>query len=241
MQEPKEAFAFPSPLAPRPLSLPSAVVFDMDGLMFNTEEIYTLVGRELLRRRGQEFTESLKDEMMGRPPRESFETMIQRHRLSESWQELAAESNRLFLSFLDRHLAPMPGLFPLLEALQRAGIPKAIATSSTRELLDACLARFLLHGRFAFFLTAEDVARGKPHPEIYLTAAARFDIPPNRMAVLEDSRNGCLAAAAAGAFTIAVPADHSRTHDFSAASLMVDSLADPRLYAALGIGAKGEG
>ncbi len=84
-------------------------------------------------------------------------------------------------------------------------------------------------------LGAEDIARGKPHPEIYLAAARRFGVPAGQMAVLEDSENGCLAAAAAGALTIAVPGEHSRTQDFAAASLVVDSLADPRLYAALGI------
>ncbi len=133
----------------------------------------------------------------------------------------------------------MPGLLELLDALERAGIPKAIGTSSSRELVDACLEPFGMRRRFQFILAAEDIVNGKPHPEIYLTAARRFGVPPAEMAVLEDSQNGCLAAAAAGAFTVAVPAEHSREHDFSSASLVVDSLADPRLYRALGIAAIG--
>ncbi len=213
-----------------------AVVFDMDGLMFNTEEVYTAVGRELLRRRGCEFTAALKDEMMGLRPQPSFEAMIRRCRLSDTWQQLAAESNRLFIGLLKDRLAPMPGLFELLGELERAGVHKAIGTSSSRELVDACLRPFGLAGRFRFILAAEDIAEGKPHPEIYRTAARRFGVPPGEMAVLEDSRNGCLAAAAAGAFTVAVPAAHSREHDFSAASLVVESLADPRLYRTLLLG-----
>ena len=129
----------------------------------------------------------------------------------------------------------MPGLLELLDALERAGIPKAIATSSSRELVVACLEPFRMQGRFQFILAAEDIVNGKPHPEIYLTAARRFGVPPAEMTVLEDSQNGCLAAAAAGAVTVAVPGEHSRGHDFSSASLVVDSLADPRLYEALGI------
>jgi HAD superfamily hydrolase (TIGR01509 family) len=148
---------------------------------------------------------------------------------------LAAESNILFIGLLDRHLAPMPGLMDLLDALEAAGIPKAIATSSARALLDACLARYDMHRRFSFFLTAEDIAHGKPDPEIYLTAAARFDLNPSELLVLEDSQNGCKAAAAAGAFTVAVPARHSRTHDFSSASMVVENLSDPRLYKVLGL------
>jgi HAD superfamily hydrolase (TIGR01509 family) len=215
-----------------------AVVFDMDGLMFNTEDLYTLVGGELLRRRGLEFSEPLKNEMMGLPPRESFNVMIRRHGLTETWQALSAESNQIFLSLLEGHLAPMPGLLPLLDSLERAGLPAAIATSSPRELLTACLARLPARGVFAFCLAAEDVAHGKPHPEIYQKAAKRFGISPNTMAVLEDSQTGCRAAAAAGAFTVAVPGDHSRSHDFSAANLVIDTLGDPRLYAALGLNAE---
>ncbi len=212
-----------------------AVVFDMDGLMFNTEDVYTLVGGELLRRRGQVFSDELKKEMMGVPPQQSFAIMIRRHNLGESWQELAAESNRIFLDIFAAHILPMPGLFDLLERLERAGIPKAIATSSAKPLLDACLAHFDLHSRFQFFLTAEDVRQGKPNPEIYLTAARRLGVPPAEMMVLEDSQNGCKAAASAGAFTVAIPGAHSSDHDFSAASLVLSSLADPRLYEILGI------
>jgi len=212
-----------------------AVVFDMDGLIFNTEDVYTLVGTELLRRRGREFTQELKNEMMGLTPQTSFEIMIRRCNLRESWRELAAESNILFIGLLDKHLAPMPGLMDLLDALEAAGIPKAIATSSARALLDACLTRFGMQRRFRFFLTAEDIARGKPDPEIYLTAAARFVLNPGELLVLEDSQNGCKAAAAAGAFTVAVPASHSRMQDFSSATLVVENLSDPRLYKVLGL------
>ena len=87
-----------------------AVVFDMDGLMFNTEDVYTAVGTELLRRRGLAFTAELKNAMMGLRPQPSFELMIRHCRLSETWQELAAESDQLFLGLLNDHLAPLPGL-----------------------------------------------------------------------------------------------------------------------------------
>lgn len=213
-----------------------AVVFDMDGLMFNTEDVYSEVGSRLLRRRGHEFTPELKDQMMGLRPRPAFEAMIRHCNLADTWQELAVESNRLFLEILDDRLKPMPGLMELLDALERAKIPKAIGTSSSRELVAACLKPFGFVGRFQFILVAEDVENGKPHPEIYLTAARRLGIPPAEIMVLEDSEIGCLAAAAAGAFAVAVPGEHSREHDFRVASLVVDSLADPRLYQALGIG-----
>ena len=212
-----------------------AVVFDMDGLMFNTEDVYTLVGEELLRRRGCEFTTEIKKRMMGVQPQPNFEMMISHYHLDDTWQELAAETNRLFLDLLDGRLAMMPGLKGLLDGLERAGIPKAIGTSSSRELVSACLRPFDLERRFQFVLAAEDISHSKPHPEVYLTAARRLAVRPAEMLVLEDSHNGCVAADAAGAFVVAVPGAHSRDQDFSMASLVVDSLADPRLYLTLGI------
>jgi len=211
-----------------------AVVFDMDGLMFNTEDVYTVVGTELLRRRGHPFTPELKNAMMGLRPQPSFEAMIRHCNLTETWQQLAAESNALFIAVLAENLAPMPGLLELLDTLEQANIPKAIGTSSSSELVEVCLAPFNMQRRFQFILTAEDITHGKPHPEIYLTAARRHGVSPAEMMVLEDSENGCRAAAAAGAFTVAVPGEHSRQQDFSMASLILESLADQRLYEILG-------
>ena len=194
-----------------------------------------MAGTELLSRRGRQFTPELKDAMMGLPPQKSFEAMIACHSLDEPWQTLAAESNAIYLGLLERHLATMPGLMELLSALERAGIPKAIATSSSHRLTTACLDPFQLAPRFSFILTCEDITHGKPNPEIYLLAAERFGIRPGGMLVLEDSQNGCRAAAAAGAYTVAVPGEHSRRQDFSAANLIIESLRDARLYEAPGV------
>lgn len=217
------------------MSVPRAVVFDMDGLMFNTEEVFYLVGVELLRRRGHQYTKALCDAIMGRPPRDSFETMIRWHGLQDSWEALAQESEELFLALLDGRLAPMPGLLELLDALESAGRPKAICTSSSRRLVEGILSRFAMQPRFAFTLAAEDIVNGKPQPEIYLKAAERFGIRPAEMAVLEDSQTGAQAGMAAGALVVAVPGEHSRNHDFTGAHLVAQSLADPRLYEMLGL------
>lgn len=203
--------------------------------MFNTEEVFYLVGVELLRRRGRQYTKELCDAIMGRPPRDSFETMIRWHGLDDSWDALAEESEDLFLSLLDGRLAPMPGLLEFLDALESAGRPKAICTSSSRRLVEGILSRFAMQPRFAFTLVAEDIVQGKPHPEIYLKAAERFGIRPEEMVVLEDSQTGARAGIAAGAQVVAVPGEHSRNHDFTGVRLVAQSLADPRLYRLLGL------
>jgi HAD superfamily hydrolase (TIGR01509 family) len=211
-----------------------AVVFDLDGLMFNTEELYQQVGTELLRRRGKRFTPQLLDKMMGRQPHVALQIMIDSHELDDSAEDLAAESQDIFSGILDSQLQCMPGLLQLLTSLEKAGLRKAIATSSRRSFTQRVLGQFELAPRFEFILTSEDVQEGKPHPEIYRTAAARFGIEPGAMMVLEDSQNGCSAAVAAGAFAVAVPGGHSHMHDFSGAKFIATSLADPRIAAVLG-------
>ena len=204
-----------------------AVVFDLDGLMFNTEDVFNEAGRELLDRRGHVLTPELLSQMMGRRAEEAFGILIETLNLTETVPELLAESQQIFDELLDSILAPMPGLFRLLEHIEAAELPKAVATSSGRLYLENLLNRFDLLARFPLTLTAEDVTRGKPHPEIYLIAAERLGVAPSEMLVLEDSEAGTQAAAAAGAVIVSVPHDHSRAHDFSVADYVAESLVDP--------------
>lgn len=212
-----------------------AVTFDMDGLMFNSEDVYTDVGDAILVRRGKRFEKDLKDAMMGLPPKPSFDVMIEWHGLTDTPEELIEESHALFVEFMAGKLQPMPGLMELLDSLDRHGIPKGIATSSSHVVVDAILPQFDLKRRFSHILASEDITHGKPHPEIYLKSAERLGISPSDMLVLEDSHNGCKAAAAAGACVVAIPSEHSLDHDFSMARFVAKSLSDPRIYEELGI------
>lgn len=206
-----------------------AVAFDFDGLMVNTEESFNIAGRELLRRRGHDLTPDVLRIMMGRRAAEAFGALIEYLKLDDDPDALREEYKGLFLAALKGRLAPMPGLFQLLELIERRGLPKAVCTSSERAYLDRMLAHFGLTSRFAVTLTADDVTHGKPHPEIYLTAAERLGVRPGNLLVLEDSENGTKAGAAAGAVAVSVPHEHSCTQDFSAAYLIAETLADPRL------------
>ncbi|MCA9214203.1 MAG: HAD family phosphatase, partial [Planctomycetales bacterium] len=134
---------------------------------------------------------------------------------------------------LPARLEPMPGLLSLLTALESRGIPKAITTSSQQSFVERILSLANFDFEFHFHLTAESVANGKPHPEIYLSAADAFGVAPSRMMVLEDSENGCRAATAAGAFAVAVPTHMSASHDFANVRFIADSLADERIYRTL--------
>ena len=206
-----------------------AAVFDMDGLMFNSEDIYFEAGRQMLAKRGLVYTKYLAEQIMGTTAQASMEYLIRELNIKESWESLAADSHRFFLELLPKMLKPMPGLLPLLDFLEANQIPRAIGTSSPRPLMEQTLAVYQLEPRFTKTVTGSDVAHSKPHPEIYLKTAAALAIEPSEMIVLEDSSTGCKAAKAAGAFTVAVPAEHSRNQNFSFVDLIADTLADPRI------------
>lgn len=211
-----------------------AVAFDLDGLLVNTEELYQHVGTEILRRRGRTFDGDLLDAMMGRPQQVSLRIMIDWHRLDDTIETLAAETHEIFRDLLDSRLEPMPGAVALVEGLVNRGVPRGVATSSGPEFAHDVLGRIGLLERFCFVLTSADVTHGKPHPEIYESAAGRLGVRPERMLVLEDSAAGCAAAVAAGAIAVAVPGGHSRRHEFPGARFIAESLADPRILALLG-------
>ena len=213
-----------------------AVAFDMDGLMFNTEDLYDEVGDTLLLRHGQRFTRELKLEMMGRTGREALAIMKQRCNLPQTVDELLIEVKQIFSKLLPGRIEMMPGLSELLFFLEQNKIPKCVATSSHRQFATEALGSFDLEPRFEFLLTAEDVKNGKPAPDVYLKAAEQLGVKPAELLVLEDSEIGSRAAAAAGAFTIAVPTSHSVDGDYSHVNYVADSLNDPMIQQVLSRG-----
>ena len=206
-----------------------AVVFDMDGLMLNTEDIFDISGRQLLERRGLQMTDEIHQSMLGRRPDEAFQALKNLTGIADSINDLHEETKQLFAEAAKHHLDTMPGLFELLDRIEYLGLPKAVATSSPRTYLQDMLNEFGLLPRFQFALTAEDVIHGKPHPEIYQQAIQKLNVRPSQTLVLEDSETGTKAAAAAGAFTVSVPNPHTAAGDFSMASRIVTSLHDNQL------------
>jgi pseudouridine 5'-phosphatase len=212
-----------------------AVVFDLDGTIVNSEDVYELVDVEVLRRRGQEFAPALRERMIGRPAADSVQIMIEHHGLAETVHELDAERTVLFDEMIIESVATMPGFLELLETLRERHIPTAIATSGTRDYATKVLGSLGIAHCFRFVLTAEDITNGKPAPDIYRRAAKKLGMQPQQTMVLEDSGNGCRAGVAAKAFTVAVPNRHTSNHDFSGVRFIAETLADRRIYQALAL------
>jgi HAD superfamily hydrolase (TIGR01509 family) len=221
------------PTAPSPPLPIRAVVFDLDGLMFDTEALFAKVAGEMLADRGKAITPEILGAMIGRRAVESGAAFKRLAGLDEPVEELMAEARTRFAAEVDRAVHPMPGLFVLLERLRDRGLPMAVATSSRRAYAEGLLRRHGLLDRFAFVLASEDVSHGKPDPEIYRKAVERFGVPAPSVLVLEDAAAGVAAAQGAGTFAVGVPHEHSPAEGLAGADLVVPRLDDPALLGLL--------
>ena len=218
---------------PRPIR---SVVFDLDGLMIDSEPIFEESARRLLARRERALLPHVLQAMLGVPARDALKLFGEAHGLSETVEELRIESARLFAEVAGEAPVPlMPGVLELLERLERKSIPKAIATSSSARYVQRILPPHDVLQRFQFVLTCDDVRCGKPAPEIYQKAAARFGHTPAEMLVLEDSPNGLRAAKAAGAICVVVPHALVPLDALAGADAILPSLLAPELLEMLGI------
>jgi HAD superfamily hydrolase (TIGR01509 family) len=211
-------------------------VFDLDGILVDTEPIFEEAARRQLARRGLVWVPEVARAMMGTPARQAFEFFRRHYDLQEPIDDLIAESSELFYAVLGRKPAAlMLGVLDLLDRLERKRIRKAIATSSSAAYVAKVLDPHGLSQRFEFVLTCDDVRIGKPHPEVYVQAAARLGHAPAMMVVIEDSMHGVSAAKAAGARCVAIPHARVRPEDVAQADLVVPSLEALRLHEMLGV------
>ena len=206
-----------------------AVVFDLDGLMFDTEALFFRVSSEMVAARGKNFTPEIMRAMIGRRSVEAGYMLKSMTGLEEPIDVLLADVRQRFQAEMETAVHPTPGLFHLLDRLGHHGLPLAVATSSRRSYAAQLLGQHRLLDRFQFVLGSEDVARGKPDPEIYITAIKRFDVPPRSVLVLEDSPAGVASGRAAGAYVVGVPHEYSPAQALRSADLIVPRLDDPSL------------
>jgi HAD superfamily hydrolase (TIGR01509 family) len=215
---------------------PRAVVFDLDGLLIDSEWAFAEAARRILARRGQTLDLGFFATMMGTPGRDALPRFRDQYQISGSLEALADEYKLAFWEALaGTHPPLMPGAGDLLDRLESHGIPKAIATSSSREYVDHVFAPHGLLDRFAFVLTCDDVTHGKPNPEVYRLAAECHGLPPAAVLVLEDSVNGLRAANAAGCPCVVVPHEQTPRDELAPADLVVPSLAARELWQLLRI------
>lgn len=184
-----------------------AVLFDMDGLLVDSEPIWYEVERSVMRRLGGDWSEHDQRALVGGSLHRSVGYLLSRATRPARPEQVADWLLGGMAALLaERGVATMPGAAQLVAEVRAAAIPHALVTSSERVIMDAVLASLARHDiTFAVTVCGADVSNTKPHPEPYLRAAALLGADPRFCVALEDSPSGVAAAAAAGCVTIAVP------------------------------------
>ncbi len=222
MQEDRQEPSCPGPGRP-----PAAVLFDLDGTLVDSEALHARSALEVLAEAGvRDLGEEALAGYVGWPELPFWEDLRRRFGLQAGAAELAARrTTRLLELFRDRGARPLPGARSLLEALERAGIPCAVASSSPRAQLEAALEGAGLRSFLKVLVSGhEDVPRSKPHPDCYLEAARRLGVESERCLAVEDSATGARAAREAGCFVVLVPCPSHPEKDRSAAHRVLPDL-----------------
>jgi HAD superfamily hydrolase (TIGR01509 family) len=222
--------------ARRPDRRPLAVIFDMDGLMLDTESLGPQTWADAAAMTGIEFDVGLLPALIGRNYRDTRALLYAHYGPEYPAERLTAACLVAFDAIVARDgIAQKPGLCELLDWLEREDVPRAVATSTRRDRAERQLAQQGLLDRFAVLVGGNEVERGKPEPDIFLIAAGRLRIAPEVCIVLEDSEPGMRAALAAGMMPIMVPDQLPPSAELLAREpLIVPSLHDvSRLLAAL--------
>jgi len=201
----------------------SAVIFDMDGVLVDTEPIYIDIGRHLFRKLGIEVSQERIMSYVGVPARrmwaeirrdyllpQSLDELIQAER-SEQWRRLSAMTL----------IPPMDGVVPFLERLMTAGIRRAIASSTPLDLVQLIISRAMIGRYFEAVISGDQVKEGKPAPDIFLYAASELGCAPDDCVVVEDSPHGIRGARSAGMKTVGFANQLSKGLDLSEADIII--------------------
>jgi HAD superfamily hydrolase (TIGR01509 family) len=196
--------------------MPAAVIFDMDGLLFDTETLYQEAASLAAAESGHDISSGIIDRLIGVPWLHGRVLLLEHFGQGFPVEDFEAAWLRHFWVIAEDRLALKPGVIELLDTLDGLRLPRAIATSSSHRTVRHHLAAHGLGERFHAIVGAGDYAAGKPAPDPFLKAAERLGAAPSLCLALEDSHNGVRSAAAAGMMTVMVPDLLAPTDDIRA-------------------------
>ncbi len=203
-----------------------AIIFDMDGLMIETEHLQSQAYEQVLRSYGVnlEFNNEGVVHRVGISGVDNFTFLKQKYNINESIEVLLDKKQTIYRAILSNNIVPKPGLLSLIETIKHAGLKLAVASSSSLEDIMFVLKHIGITDVFDVVVSGENVAQHKPAPDIFIEAARRLNADPRTCVVLEDSQSGVEAANAAHMKVITVPNQYTKSHNFSKADVVVTSL-----------------
>jgi beta-phosphoglucomutase family hydrolase len=203
-----------------------AVIFDMDGVLVDSEPLHFKAWQALVEQTGASYQESDHHEFRGRSGTYVATTVAKRYKIEKSVSEMLKETEHNLFLFLKEHAPIRPGVKEFLKYLKEHKIPCAVASSSTSTAISHVLDLLDLSGYFQSITCGQDVEHSKPAPDIFLLAAKRLNVQPADCLVIEDSENGVNGAKAAGMTCVAVPCLATMSHDLSKADYLINNLSE---------------
>lgn len=209
-----------------------AVIFDMDGVMIDSEPLWEKTERILLARRNIDYSPEYRDLIVGLNQKDSGKLLRETFSLGESVDEIISERVEILTAIYEEELEVAPGLTPLLDELRLRKYLLAVASSSPLRVINFVLDMFSLHGYFDAVVSGECTENGKPHPDIYLHTAERLGVSPSECVAIEDSINGVRSATGAGMYCIAIPDKRLSREAFERADLILENMDElsPQLF-----------
>jgi len=200
------------------------LIFDMDGVLIDSEPLHLQAYQEMLKDFGITFSEADNRPFLGRKDLELAEHLIAQHRLPLDALQLVEKKEQILGNLFSTLLKPMPGVIKTLVAAKRISLPCAVASSATLPTIKKVTQTLDIARYFQTLTSGDEVAHGKPAPDVYLLAAERIGILPINCLVIEDSFNGVLAAKAAGMKCIAIPCPTTQHQDHTKADKILGTL-----------------
>lgn len=201
-----------------------ALIFDMDGVLIDSEPFQLRATQAAMGERGATYTERDNQAFFGTTDAEHLRVLRILFNLGPTTAELVEAKRRHLVTLIRSEGRPLPGVPTVPLRLRGSGLRLGLVSASARSVIKTVLDTVGLDQAFEIVVSGDEVARGKPAPDGFLMAARRLGIAPDRCLVIEDSRNGVLAAKAAGMSAAAVPCQATSHEDFSPADLVLPSL-----------------
>jgi HAD superfamily hydrolase (TIGR01509 family) len=201
-----------------------AAIFDMDGVLVDSEPLHARAEKKTLVPYGIELPKEEINHYMGMGVKMMLNSLIEKYSLPLTEEALFRTHEKNLSDLFQAELEIMPGAIEIIGDLKNRKLKLALASSSSPGLIDMVLKIIGLKSAFDVVISGEQVVDGKPFPDIFIKTAGLLSIPPNRCAVIEDSKNGISAAKSAGMLCIGFRSPHSKNQDISQADYIVDNL-----------------
>lgn len=207
-----------------------AFIYDMDGVIADTEPVHTKAERIVLQDMGIEVTDEFLAQYQGVTDLMMYEDLKEKFHFAPSAAEVAKKKAALFQKIMrEEHVTPIEGILALIEKTherRKTGLKTAIASSSNRAFISFVVDDLGIRDKFDFLMSGESVPRSKPDPAVYLQTAGHLGVAPADCVVIEDTKSGALAAKAAGMRCIGFKSPHSFHPDLSMCDAVVTRIAD---------------